>query len=288
MASGRRRRFGYAGWFADLIGLIVLLVVLLWGIHKWNAASKHPLGLPDIPLPGAARKLPAPLQRWLSGTVLSSTLKPDPRPTETPVVPVAAPSPPSVPPVSAPEPSPSTEATLEPPAASASPDPAAEAPPVMAVVTTLKTAVRPSPNPLLASATALCQKGSLLCMGLADGGIAIRDGSKGIAGIVVPLPKPAGPVRSVAISPDGGRVWWLAGDSLVYSYDRKPKTLRSIALPSGGPAEAVSVLPGDDGGTVAVLGGGTAAARFFDGDTGRLREPAEILPLEAAEAISQP
>jgi cell wall-associated NlpC family hydrolase len=121
-------------------------------------------------------------------------------------------------------------------------------------------------------------------MGLADGGIAIRDGKKGI---VVPLPESSGPVRSVALSPDGGRVWWLAGDSLIYSYDRKSKTLRSVELPSGGPAEAIAVLPGTDGGTIAVLGGSTAA-RFFDGGTGRLREPSEILPLEAAEAVSRP
>ncbi len=96
MASGRRRRkFGYDGWVADFIGLIVLLVVLLWGLHKWNAASKHVFGLPDIPLPGAAKKLPVPMQRWLSGTVLSTSFKKGepPAPTPSPSVPAASPSP---------------------------------------------------------------------------------------------------------------------------------------------------------------------------------------------------
>jgi hypothetical protein len=292
MASGRRRRkFLYDGWFADFIGLIVLLVVLLWGLHKWNGASKHVFGLPDIPLPGAAKKLPAPMQRWLSGTVLSTSFKKgeQPVPTPSPALPAATPSPAASPtPMSAEAtpslPSPAASATPVPAAVPSPTEPVGEAPPVMAVMTTLKTVVRQSPNPLLASATALCRRGDLLALGLADGGIALREGKKGI---VVPLPAPMGPVRSVAVSPDGTRVWWLTDTDLVYRYDRKSKALRSVALPSGGPGEAIAVLPGGEGGTVAVLGGETPA-RFFDGNTGRIREASEVLPVEVAEAVTQP
>jgi cell wall-associated NlpC family hydrolase len=298
MASGRRRRFkfGYDGWGADFIGLLVVLVVLLWGIHKWNAATKHPFGLPDVPMPGVVKKLPAPVQRWLSGTVLSSTLKPEASPTPAPSVAATSPSPPIPAEPAAPSPETSSAAPATPPSvASSTPtppapadisDPAAEAPPVMAVLKTLKTAVRPSPNPLMASATALCQNQDLLCLGLADGGITLREKKSG-HGVVVPLPAHAGPVRSVVLSRDGSRIWWLANNNLVYSYDRKSKVLRSVELPSGGNPEAISFLPGTEGGTVVVLGGGTAA-RFFDGNTGRMREASEVLPVEAANAVSQP
>lgn len=291
MASGRRRRFGYAGWVADFIGLIVLLIALLWGIHKWNAAPHHWFGMPNVPLPGFTQRLPAPAQRWLSGTVLSTSFKPALHSTPTPVAvptPAALPSPSSVP-AATPEPSATAPATPAPeatPIAALSPSPS-DTPSPRAVITTLKTTVRPSANSLQASATALYQGGGLLCLGLADGGVAIRDGKTG-HGIVVPLPKPGGAVRAVTLSPDRSRVWWIGSDNLIYAYDRKTKALRSVQIPSAGPAQAIAVLTGTDGETVAVLGAGAPAARFFNGDNGRLRDASEILPASVAEAIDQP
>jgi hypothetical protein len=95
-----------------------------------------------------------------------------------------------------------------------------------------------------------------------------------------------GAVRSLAVSSDSARVWWITSDSLIYSYDRKSKTLRSVALPSGGPADAISVLPGTEGGTVAVLG--SDGARFFVGNTGQILQPSDVLPTEVAQAVGQP
>ncbi|MBC8101402.1 MAG: C40 family peptidase [Cytophagales bacterium] len=297
-SGGRRRRLGYSGWFADLIGLLVVIGLALWGTHKWNSAPAHPLGLPDVPV---SQRLPAPARQWLSGTILKDSWKAETRPTSpsppSPATPEAV-TPESVTqePVAETPTVPSTVGSPAPAPAPETPKPsspaAAEPAPARAAMMPLKTVVRPSADPLSAAATTLHQQGDLLCLGLPDGGIAIRDG-KTQRSVVVPLPKANGPVRSIATSPGGGSVWWLAGGNRIYGYDRKRKTLRGIDLPGAIPGaalpDAVAVLPGAGGReTVVVLGGATAAARFFDSATGQIRAASEVLPDDAAEAMGQP
>jgi hypothetical protein len=145
-----------------------------------------------------------------------------------------------------------------------------------------------SDKPLLATASVLGRSDEDLVLGLPDGGIAISDGNSE-KGTVVRLPAPKGAVRAVAADRD--TVWWVAGsDDVVYEFRRKERRLLSFAAGAAALPDAAPWIgrlsPWKNG--VVLLGAGPSAGevRILDGASGRLQEPAEILPADVAAALN--
>lgn len=299
MSDSRKKRFrlGYSGCLTDLIVLALLAGLGLWGIHRWNHMAHRPLGLPAVPLPGAVRSAPASARRWLARVpVVGSRFRSEPtRAAATPPPPTSpAPRAVEMPPVPV-EPEATPALSPEEVAPSASPaSPASPAPPVAvaATVTTLTARVRTSTDPLSApAATALRAYGgggNKLALGLPDGSIALWDRAAKAGTVVAPpaaAGTPSGSARAIAVGADG-TVWWLGAANRVYAYQQKGRKLHALDLPPGlmaSPPTDLAVLPD---GIIALLG--DAQACFLDAATGRVREPADVLPPEAAEMIVRP
>jgi hypothetical protein len=112
---------------------------------------------------------------------------------------------------------------------------------------------------------------------------------------VVRLPTPKGAVRALATDRD--TIWWVAGsDDAVYAFRRKERRLVTFAAGAVAPADSDSanpvtpwiagLAPWKNG--VVLLGAGPSAGvvRFLDETSGRLREPSEVLPSDATEALN--
>ena len=295
----RRFRLGYSGCGTDLIVFALLGAAAIWGILHWNGLTRRPLGLPRVPIPRAVQNFERAIGRWLPHRAPSSPSTPGPSATVAPRGPTSSPSAVPTPASATPPPAdtvaPTPIPTVPTPTASVAPSsppspatPSAPRAEVAAKVSSVTPEIRSSPNPLSAAASTLSRYGSLLILGLPDGGIAIRDTSaKAAGGTTVHAPGVTGQVRALTVAEDGS-IWWLAGsDTRVIAFQPKGKTLRIFDLTPLGPGigkpNGVAVVRGTDK-TLTLTITGSGSPLYLNCATGVLIDLTQVLPAELGGA----